>query len=143
MAKESECIPDLNGLRSEILDLHRAFIEAHIKADVEAVLQDQAESLLFVANGDVHSRTLDETRALMRDYLPSTRFSEYRDVAEPIVGVSQDGSLGWSIVQVKVAGHRKLADGSEREMDFTCAWLTLYERQDGCWKRTAEVSTFK
>ena len=79
----------------------------------------------------------------MSNYLPNTRFSEYRDLAEPIVGVSDDGSLGWSIVQVKVAGTRMMEDGTERELDFTCAWLTLYERQDGRWMRTAEVSTFK
>ena len=143
MTENSNNTTDLNSLRSEIREIHRTFIDAHLEADVEAVLQDQAESLLFVANGDVHERTLDETRSLMSDYLPNTRFSEYRDVAEPIVGVSEDGSLGWSIVQVKVAGHRTMPDGSEREMDFTCAWLTLYARQDGRWKRTAEVSTFK
>jgi hypothetical protein len=48
-----------------------------------------------------------------------------------------------SIVQVKVAGTRHLGDGSQRELDFTCAWLTLYQRQGDRWMRTAEVSTFK
>ena len=143
MPVESSEHPDLDGLRAEIRDLHRTFIEAHLAADVEGVLRDQADRLTFVANGDVRERTIRETRKLMSSYLPNTRFSEYRDLAEPIVGVSEDGSLGWSIVQVKIAGTRMMEDDAELKLDFTCAWLTLYERQDGRWKRTAEVSTFK
>jgi hypothetical protein len=134
---------DLDRLKTEILDLHAALINAHLDADVEALLENQAQELHFVARGDVEVRSVEQTRALLSDYLQSTVFTEYRDVQEPIVGVSADGSLGWSIVQVSVAGTRHLDDGSQREIDFTCAWLTLYQRQGDRWMRTAEVSTFK
>ena len=135
--------PDLDRLKAEILDLHAAFINAHLDADVEALLENQADQLTFVAHGDVEVRTVEATRALLAGYLQDTVFTEYRDVQQPIVGVSADGSLGWSIVQVKVAGTRHQGDGSRRELDFTCAWLTLYQRQGNRWMRTAEVSTFR
>jgi hypothetical protein len=135
--------PDLDQLKAEILDLHAAFIDAHLNADVETLLENQADQLYFVARGEVEVRTVEGTRTLLSDYLQDTVFTEYRDVQPPIVEVSADGSLGWSIVQVKVAGTRHLGDGTRRELDFTCAWLTLYQRQGDRWMRTAEVSTFK
>jgi hypothetical protein len=62
---------------------------------------------------------------------------------EPIIGISQDGSLAWSIVQVKVAGRRKMEDGVEVKLNFICAWITLFERQGERWLRRGEVSSFK
>jgi hypothetical protein len=143
MNPDAQPAPDLDQLKAEILDLHAAFIDAHLNADVEALLENQADQLYFVTRGDVELRTVEATRALLSEYLQSTVFTEYRDVQGPIVGVSADGSLGWSIVQVKVAGTRHLGDGSQRELDFTCAWLTLYQRRGDRWMRTAEVSTFR
>ncbi len=130
-------------MESEILALHQALIDGHWNRDVDAILRDVAADFLSVANGEVRRPTLDEMRANLAGYLDNTTFSEYRDLSEPIVGFSEDGSLAWSVVQVKVAGRRRLDDGTERELDFVCAWLTLYRRQDGRWLRTAEVSTFK
>jgi hypothetical protein len=60
---------------------------------------------------------------------------------KPIIGFSKDGSLAWSIVKVKVAGHRNMEDGSQKEFDVTYAWITLYKRQGDRWIRTVEVST--
>ena len=57
--------------------------------------------------------------------------------------VSKDGSVAWSIVQVKVAGNRTMDDGTDRDLDFTCAWITLYKLQGNEWIRLAEVSNFK
>lgn len=62
---------------------------------------------------------------------------------EPIVGFSKDGSLTWSIVKVKIGGNRTMKNGAERELDFTCAWITLYEKQGDKWIRLGEVSNFK
>lgn len=98
---------------------------------------------MFVQNGEIQRPTKDEIIAKMSDYLNHTTFKEYRDLQKPIIDFSKDGSVAWSIVQVKVAGKRMMVDGSERELDFTCAWITLYERQGDKWIRLGELSDFK
>jgi hypothetical protein len=40
-------------------------------------------------------------------------------------------------------GKMKIADGSEKELDFICAWMTLYERRGKELVRLGDVSTFK
>lgn len=130
-------------MKSEILTLHKALIDAHLNKDVDFFVQDLSEDYVSVSRGEILKPTIDEIRAGFSDYLNNTIFSEYSDLCEPIIGVSKDGSVGWSIVQVKVAGKRVMDDGSEAEFDDTWAWITLYEQQGDKWMRLVEVSNRK
>ena len=58
-----------------------------------------------------------------------------------MIWISKDGLTAWSIVKVKVAGGRKLDDGSTKDFDVIFAWITVYEKQGDEWKRLIEVST--
>lgn len=135
--------PDFMELKAELLEIHEKFIEAHLDKNVDFFVHDLAEDYVFVARGEVSHPTPDDIKSNMSDYLNNTEFSEYSDTQEPIIGFSKDGSLGWSIVRVKVAGKRTMADGTERDTDFICAWITLFERQGDKWIRLGEVSSFK
>ena len=135
--------PDFDSLRSEILDLHRTLIDAHWNKDIDFFTKDISQDYWSVGNGEIRRPTKEEITTQFTDYLNNTTFSEYRDLRDPIIGISKDGSMAWSIVEVKIAGKRRTDDGPERDLDFTCAWITLYERQDDTWIRLGEVSTFK
>ena len=135
--------PDFEALKSEIKALHKTEIDAHWKKDIDFFVRDISEDYMAVANGEIQRPTLEDIRSRFSTYLTNTTFTEYRDVAEPIVGFSKDGSLAWAILQIKVVGKRTTDDGSVRDLDFTCAWLTLYERQGDMWMRLTDVSTFK
>jgi hypothetical protein len=134
---------DFEALRSEILKLHRLTIEAHLNNDVDFLIQNLSDDFMSVSNGEIDFPTKEETKSRFSSYLNNTTFSEYADLREPIIGFSKDGSVAWSVVQVKVVGKRKMEDGIERELDFTCAWITLYEREGSRWIKLAEVSNFK
>jgi len=84
-----------------------------------------------------------EVLAGLKESIGHASYSEYGDLREPIIGISRDGTMAWSVVQVRVQGDRSLADGSSRKIDFVCAWLTVYEKTSAGWKVKAEVSTFK
>jgi hypothetical protein len=135
--------PDFETLRSEILELHKSAIEAHLDRDVDFFVQNLSDDFMSVSNGEIDYPTKEEIRSSFSSYLNNTTFSEYADLREPIIGFSKDGSVAWSIVQVKVAGKRKMEDGTERDLDFACAWITLYEREGSRWMKLAEVSNFK
>ena len=139
----SETSLDCEALGREILRLHEAEIDAHWSKDVEFFARDISEDYLTVAAGEVGRPTPEEIRERFSNYLSNTTFTEYRDSAEPIVGFSKDGSMAWAVFQIRVVGKRAMDDGAERELDFTCAWMTLYERQGDRWMRLADVSTFK
>lgn len=133
--------PDSDALRAEILELHRSFIQAHLDGNAAYISGFTAPEYVAVSDGRVEAIDAGAMESMLSAYLDSTVFSRYEDVADPMVGVSDDGSLAWSIVRVRVAGARTAAGGPPREFDTLWAWMTLYRREDGRWLRMADVST--
>ncbi len=133
--------PDAEALRAEILELHRSFIKAHLDKDAAYIARFTAPDYVSVSDGRVERMNARQMEARLSDYLGATRFREYRDLAEPVIGVSRDGSLAWAIVQVRTAATQTLPDSSTHSYDVAWAWMTLYRREDGTWSRIADVST--
>ena len=135
--------PDLEKDKAEILALHRAAIQAHLEKNVEFFVQDVSDNYVSVSRGEITHPTEEETRVRFTNYLHNTTFAEYQDLQDPIIHVSSDGTMAWSIVQVRIRGTRKMTDQSEVDFDTVSAWIMVYENVNGRWVRTANVSTFK
>lgn len=133
--------PDLEALRAEVADLHRSFIQAHLDKDATFLAEPTSPDYLSVSNGQVQKMSADEMERMLAEYLGATEFSAYQDTAEPVIGVSRDGSLAWAVVQVRVAGTRTMPDDSTRAFDTQWAWITLYQRSGDRWLRLVDVST--
>lgn len=112
-------IEDFTRFREEILFLHKKNIEAHLNRDPNYLVQ----------YARAYFPTIEDLRENYSDYLENYEFSKYEDDIEPIVGFSNDGSIGWSIVKVSVKGKGK----NKHDLEFTCAWITLYKRCNDKW----------
>ncbi len=137
------CCPesDLEKYRQEILDLHRDAIRAHLEKDVGFFTRDLANDYFSVGNGSIRHPSKEEIDQQFSNYINNTEFTEYRDLEDPLIGFSDDGSLAWSIVRVRVAGERTVEADSIRRFDTTWAWITLYKREGNRWLRMGEVSS--
>ena len=134
--------PDFAALKEEILALHKASIDAHLEKNIPFFTQDVSDEFITVSKGEIYKPTKEETNTMFTNYLENTEFSEYKNLQEPIVGFSKDGSVAWTIVQVKVVGKRKM-DGEEVDLDFVSSWMMLYERQGDKWVKLVNASSFK
>lgn len=126
-----------------LLALHVKAIRAHQESNIDLLLQDETDDYVVANRGEVTRPTLAERRARLGGYLRRTRFEEYRDVREPIVEVSKDGTLGWVVVQVHARGVQTGPDGARTPIEFTSAWIELYRKREGRWLRVGNVSNFK
>jgi len=129
--------------RAELLALHEDVMRAHRESNAELLLRSEAPDSISANRGEMTRPTLDERRARFQQYLRTTRFTEYIDVVPPVVRVSDDGNLGWVIVQVRAAGVQTTQDGSSKPLAFESAWIELYERRERTWYRVGNVSNFK
>lgn len=133
---------DKEKLKAELLTIHHDLIRAHLTNDPALSVQNLSENFASVKDGEITFPYRDEVLSGITDYISDTTFSEYRDLQEPVIGLSEDGTVGWVIARVSVRGERKLNDGTTREISFICSWMTLYRRIRGAWVTEAEVSTF-
>jgi hypothetical protein len=136
----SATVPDFSVLQREIRDYHDAFVDAHVNNRPEFFIQDLAEDYVSVSRGELLRRTKDEILEAFTDYLGNTTFTEYRLLGEPTIGFSKDGSVAWSIFRLKVAGTRRIEDGTEAQFDSTWGCLILFERRGNRWIRIVEAS---
>ena len=127
----------------ELLALHEEAMQAHRESNADLLLQSDARDFVSVNRGEIARPTLDTRRERFRQYLSTTRFSEYVDLVPPVVRVSKDGSLGWVIAQVRGVGVQTTQDGGSKPLAFESAWIELYERQGDKWARVGNVSNFK
>ena len=67
--------------------------------------------------------------------------TEWDDVEEPIIRISNDASMAWMITRTRVRRVQKTADGTEKEEKFVYAGIMTYEKRDGRWVRVTNVST--
>lgn len=135
--------PDQEAMEKEILKLHRDMIDAHINKNADFFIKDIADNFMQVQRGEINYPSRPELKAKFDEYLDNTTFTKYEDLREPIVKVSKDGSLAWCIVQMKIEGVQKADNDSIDELDFVCAWITLYEKRGRKWIRLGEVDNFK
>lgn len=127
----------------EILTIHKDLLASHLKNNVAGVLEAEADKIMVVSRGEVLFSTKVERAMQFERYLKRVEFEEYRDLISPIVRVSNDGTLGWLIAQVRIVGTQTDIDGTSIPIESTWAWIELYEKHDGRWLRVGEVSNVK
>ena len=132
---------DMATDRAALLALHEEAMEAHRKGDPELLLRADAEDFILVSRGEVSHPSLAQRREFFSAYLGRVRFAEYVDSASPVAHVSADGGTGWLIAQVRARGAEVANAG--RSVQFESAWIELYEKRDGRWRRVGNVSNFK
>ena len=128
------------ALIAEIADYHRRSIEAHLSNRPEALIDDLHDDFVRVSWGEIQHPSRDELREMFTAYLGSTEFSHYELLSEPVIRISEDGSMAWSAAETRVAGRRTMPDGTEAGFDSIWAWINVYERRDGRWIRVGEAS---
>ena len=127
---------------SQILSIHESVLLAHLERDVDALLANTTIDYVLVNRGVVSHPTKKERREKFGPYFSKTIFYEYKDLIPPIVQVSEGGDLAWLIAQVKVSGSQKVAE-EDHTLQFVSAWIELYEKRDGIWLQTGNVSNFR
>jgi hypothetical protein len=132
----------IEGDHSKILAEHKRIIDAHMMRDVEGMLEGAVDDYVLVNRGEVNYPTVDERRQKFSHYFKVTVFSDYKDLIPPIIHISDDGTAAWLIAQVEVSGKQE-SPGGYQPLHFVSAWIELYEKRDGEWIQTGNVSNFR
>ena len=107
------------------------------------MLAAEAEEITVVSRGEVTRISKKERMEQFAAYLAGTEVTEYRDLSPPVVRVSGDGTMGWLIARVRIAGIRSTDEGGREPFESTWAWIELYEKCGNAWVRTGEVSNME
>lgn len=125
---------------AELRRLHQELLEAHRTGDVDRWMAVEAADYVSVNGGRITFPEASERRAGRAAYLASAEFEVYRDLREPLVRVSDDGSLGWLVAEVEVRGTTTSDTGQVEAFHDIWAWIEMYARVDGRWRLVGNAS---
>ncbi|MHC4975417.1 MAG: DUF4440 domain-containing protein [Planctomycetota bacterium] len=124
------------GYRAELLAVHESFLVAHRENDWEFFRDFADETVYGLRDGEITTQTPEAMGERFEAYLGEAVFTRYEDLSEPVVFVSDDGTLGWVMAHVRIEGTY-----GEGRLDSTWSWVTLLERVDGEWRLVGSAST--
>lgn len=133
----------VEAAKRELLAIHAADRAAHFATDAAALIAPQTDPFISVRDGAVAEVSREASLQRFTNYFAGATYHEWDDLQPPVVQVAQDASIGWMITRTMVRRTLTGADGNVREQAFIYAGIMTYERRDGGWVRTANVSTFE
>ena len=129
--------------KARLLQLHESALRAHFENDARTFLAAYASQWYDVRNTGVRLRTKEEAFPAIEQYFQRTHFSDISEIVAPIVHISTDASMAWVIGEIRVRASQEVSDEEERDFSFRCAWVSIYEKQDGEWAQVVDASSFK
>ncbi|WP_375773070.1 nuclear transport factor 2 family protein [Archangium gephyra] len=124
--------------RTALLLINQTQRDAHLQRDAQRMVSTMAEDFLSVQDGRISRPTREQVLGNFQRYFASVRFQAWDDLSEPIVTLSEDGTLAWMVVHKRV----ELVEVSTGEAETTVfAWMATFEKRQGQWLQTAVVST--
>lgn len=128
----------------KLMRLHRVIMDDHFFGNMDRLNDRNGDNLTIVSQGAVYEVSKDESSAMMNRMINNRDYTVYNDLIRPKIKISQDGSLAWVIVKILAKGIRYDEEGKPKgPLEFTSAWIELYEKVQGQWKMIGNVSNFK
>jgi ketosteroid isomerase-like protein len=134
---------DTSKGKQAIQQLLRFERDAHVANDVDAFLNNFADTVVSVNRGDIHSSSLAESRDRFTPYFNSVTFSKWDDFAEPIIDISDDGSMAYAAIEKTVVLTYPDSLGNPLYDSANYAWVSIYKKLDGQWKLVCNASTME
>lgn len=134
---------DIEAEQRELLNVHETDRRAHFATDADLLLSHSSNEFIMVAAGRIDTTDPPRMREQFGRYFDGATYYAWDDLNPPIVRISKDGTMAWMITRLNVHRVQRDSTGAERERRFVYAGIMTYEKLDGKWLRTANVSTFE
>jgi len=122
--------------RRDLLAVHSHEREAHLACDLDAMMLNQADHFTGVGPGGFRVFDAAEMRQLFVGAFDGATYHAFDDVEAPQIHASDDGTLAWMAVRIKVWKSQIDKAGVAQERRFTSSAIYTYEKRDGRWLRT-------
>jgi ketosteroid isomerase-like protein len=128
--------PAAKKARRELLEVHAYERDAHLACDVDAMMLNQADSFTAVGDGGFRVLSGAQMRQIFAQAFNGATYHEFDDLEAPSVHVSDDGTLAWMAVRIRVWKSQIDKEGVTQERRFVSTAIRTYQNRDGRWLRT-------
>lgn len=124
---------DFEKEKAEILKAYETFKQGFLEGNPEIFEPLLAEEMNIAMHGEVNKTTRAELMESLKKEAERINYLEFKDLKEPVIKFSNDGSIAWQIIQYKTKIIDKDSTGSEYERVEIWGNLLIYQKQDAKW----------
>jgi len=117
--------------------------KAHFEKDIDLFLSTFSDSIISVYGGAVEVNTPADNKARFGPYFKSVEFIKWDDTAEPMIDISDDGTMAYAVLQKEIVLTYPDTLGNALTDSANYAWVTVYRKINGEWKAVCNASTSK
>lgn len=141
----SSCTPtvDLEKEKQALLQVHETDRRAHFNTNPDLIMEHAASEFIMVHDGAIDTIVQDQMKSMFSESFKGATYYEWDDLNPPIIKISNDATMAWMIVRVKVRRTQMDSTGQAQERKFIYGGIMTYEKLNGKWARNANVSTFQ
>ena len=134
---------DLKKEEQALLAMHMADRKAHFETDANALFENSLDTIIWVGNAQIiHISKADAIKRFEENFSGAT-YAKWDNLDEPILRISDDGTLAWIITKLEVKRTKKDGSGEEVPEGFIYAGIMTYKKVGRRWLKEANVSTFE
>jgi hypothetical protein len=134
---------ELESEKQALLDMHMADRQAHFDTDATALFENSLDTFIWVGNAQIIRISKADATQRFEENFSGATYSSWDSLDEPIIRISDDGTLAWMITKLEVRRTKKDASGEEVPEGFTYAGIMTYKKVGGKWLKEANVSTLE
>lgn len=133
---------NLEAEKAAILALEKKQQEFHLAENAEEFVRLFSDQFININRGVISQPTKIESYERFNNYFKTVEFIKWDDVEPPVVQISDDGSMAYSIIKKEVIA--SYLNQEQKVIDTThFAWTTIYKKYNGQWKIDCVTSTNK
>ena len=127
--------PELDQLNA--YRMHRKLLVAHCLGDASLIAKLSAAEIVSANNGELSTVSKEALRERFTGLFAQIDYTEYHDLALPIIEVAESGDTGWIGVNVRAVGE---SVESGDPFDLKWAWIMVVRKVDGRWLHAGNAS---
>lgn len=143
----SSCQPkvDLEKEKKEIFSYLEIADKAQIENDWETWATLYAENSVYISKGEIKNYTNDELKELCKESFTNRKikYTSIDELSDPIIHISNDGSMAWYIVNYKFNYTTTDSLGNEIEESSIGSSLFILEKENSKWVEVAGFNSPK
>lgn len=135
--------PNLEAEKQALQSILQTEQNAHLSKNPQMLVDLFADDFITVSQGVINQPTREESLARFAQYFNTVEFEKWEDVSPPQFNFSKDGTMCWVTVDKEVILTFETDEGDTFRQSVRYAWVGIYEKVQGSWQLTANVSTNK
>jgi hypothetical protein len=121
----------------QVYRLHRKLLAAHCLGDADLMAKLSAPQLLVAGGGELREVSNEAMRERFAGLFEAVNYTEYVDIAMPVIELANSADLGWIAVSVRAGGS---ANETGAAFSDQWAWVMMVRKIDNEWVHAGNAS---